>query len=95
MEAKTANSAQNVGYALDSNSCMYWVKPSSHPPCILYFKPSLKDAAEKIRNLIKVAQDVPENHVLYVDPAGLDPQQRELLNLSVTDFEVVLGSDGS
>jgi hypothetical protein len=95
MEARTANSAQNVGYALDSNSCMYWLKPYSHPPCILYFKPSLRDAAERVRSLLKVAQVIPENHVLYVDPAALDPQQRELLNLSVIDFEVVLGSDGS
>lgn len=95
MEARTANSSQNVGYELDGNSCMYWIKPATHPPCILYFKPTLKDAAEKVRGLVKVAQDVPENHILYVDPATLDPQQRELLNLSVTDFEVILGSDGS
>lgn len=90
-KAVTPRSSQDVGYQLDANSCMYWVKPPSRPPCILYFKLSLKSAAERVRNLVKVVQEVPEEHVLYVNPAVLDPQQRELLTLSAIDFEVVLG----
>ncbi len=91
VEARTANSAQNVGMGLDEYSCNSWVKPASSPPCILYFRASLKDSAIEIRNLVKVAQDVPDDRIFYLDPAKLSADQQETLNLSAMDFLVVLG----
>jgi hypothetical protein len=92
VQATTASgSAQAVGMDFDSNSCTYWPKPAAQPPCILYFRDSLKDSAMEVRDLVKVAQEVPDDHIFFVDPAKLDAQQRELLELSATDFVVVLG----
>jgi len=91
MEARTANSSQNVGMDLDDSSCSSWVKPAAQPPCILYFRASLKDSAIEVRNLVKVAQDIPNDRIFYLDPAKLDTDQQELLNLSAIDFLVVLG----
>ena len=91
MEARTANSAQNVGMELDAYSCNSWVKPAARPPCILYFRASLKDSAIEVRNLVKVAQYVPDDRIFYLDPTKLNSDQRELLNLSAMDFLVVLG----
>lgn len=91
VEARTTNSAQNVGVMLDADSCSSWVKPASRPPCILYFRGSLKDSAIEIRNLVKIAQDVPDDRIFYLDPTKLNSDQRELLDLSAMDFLVVLG----
>lgn len=94
MEARTANSTQNVGMGLDSYSCNSWVKPASKPPCILYFRASLKNSAMDIRNLVKVAQNVPDDRIFYLDPTKLNADQQELLKLSAWDFLVVLGDSG-
>jgi len=37
------SSNQPVGMSLDANSCMYWLKPPSQAPCILYFQPDLRN----------------------------------------------------
>jgi hypothetical protein len=90
MIARTASgSAQNVGMPFDSGSCVGWAK--SQPPCILYFTRSMRDSATKTRDIVKVAQQVPDDHIIYIDPSSLNAQQRELLNLSATDIVVVLG----
>jgi len=92
MESRTASgSAQNVGFAFDSGSCTYWAQPEARPPCILYFRESLKDHAIEVRNLVKGAQEVPDNRIIYVDPTKLGILQRELLEKSATDFVVILG----
>jgi len=90
-EARTANSTEDVGVGLDSNGCGTWVKPPSRPPCILYFRPALKNSALEVRDLVKVAQEIPLERIFYIDPAKLDAQQKELLDLSAIDFLVVLG----
>jgi len=91
--ARSAANAQAIGMGFDENSCMYWPAPMSQPPCILYFREDLKTSAMKVRELVQVAQTVPEERVLYVNPAKLDPQKRELLNLSAIDIVVVLGQE--
>jgi TolA-binding protein len=89
--AVAASNAQAVGMGLDANSCMYWVVPAKQVPCILYFRENLKDSAIEVRNLIKVAQEVSDAQLFYVDPKQLDAQKRELLDLSAVDIVVVLG----
>lgn len=89
--AVAANSNQPIGMGLDANSCMYWVVPATQVPCIMYFHENFKDSAIEVRNLLMVAQAVPDDHVFYVDPKKLDAQKRELLDLSGVDIVVVLG----
>ncbi|MGA9883429.1 MAG: hypothetical protein WBQ34_06905 [Candidatus Acidiferrales bacterium] len=90
MIARTASgSAQNVGMGFDSGSCNGWVH--SQPPCILYFASRMKGSALKARSLLKVAQQVNDDQIFYLDRAKLSAQQRELLSLSATDIVVVLG----
>jgi hypothetical protein len=85
------SSNQPVGMSLDANSCMYWLKPPSQAPCILYFQPDLRNYAAKARDLVKVVQIVPDARIQYVDPKTLSSDQRELLDLSHMDMVVVLG----
>lgn len=91
MISRTATSAVNVGMPFDSNSCSSWVKPAARPPCILYFKNSLKDRAIEVRNLVKFVQQVPDDQIIWLDPTKLEAEQRELLERSATDFVVILG----
>jgi len=39
----------------------------------------------------KSAQQVPDDHIFYLDPTKLTADQRETVNLSGMDFVVVLG----
>lgn len=88
--ARTASgSAQGTGTTFDGGSCSGWAK--SQAPCIIYFDPSMKQSAMKARDIVKVAQQVPDDHVFYLEPAKLSAQQRELVALSAMDIVVVLG----
>jgi uncharacterized protein YoxC len=89
--ARTATSFQQVGAGFGGNSCMLWVLPETESPCIIYFRDTLRNSAMEIRNLLKVAQVVPDSQVFYVDPKQLDSQKVELLELSAIDIVVVLG----
>jgi hypothetical protein len=89
--ARTPNSNQAIGMGLDANSCMNWPMPGSRVPCVIYFRKELRSSAMEVRDFFRIAQAVPDERVLYVDPARLDPQRRELLELSAMDIVVVLG----
>ena len=84
-------SNQPVGMPLNAESCAYWMHPPSQAPCILYFRPELKDSAAKARDLVKAVQAVPDARIQYVDPNTLNADQRELLALSHMDVVIVLG----
>lgn len=62
------------------------------PPCVIYFKDSLKNKAPEIRKLIAPAQAVPDERVRYVPPSVLSPSHRELVQIAGIDVLVVLGS---
>lgn len=63
----------------------------SGPPCIVYFRPELKETAARIKTLLGQVQIVPDDRVRYVDPGKLAPLAQELLQKSGLDILVVLG----
>jgi hypothetical protein len=88
--AITPTSTQAVGMGLDGSSCEYWPATKVLSPCILYFNESMRAAAVEVRDLLRVAQTIPDDQIRYLDPKGLNAQKRELLNLSGVDLLVVL-----
>lgn len=64
----------------------------SDPPCIIYFRPELKETAAKIRTLITQEQLVSDDRFRYVDPGKLTSLAQELLQKSGLDILVVLES---
>lgn len=89
--ARTSTSVQGIpGMGLGPDSCSTWPEHSSHPPCIIYFNESLKDAAIEVRNLLSGVQAVPDDQLFYLDPKRLTAQKQELLKLAGVDIVVVL-----
>ena len=62
-----------------------------NPPCILYFDQTVRSSAFEIRNLVKGAQNIPDERIKYISPAKLPDLFRELINVSGIDIVVVLG----
>ena len=77
--------------SINSSACFSWSRPISIPPCILYFQPQMRASALKARELVKPIQDVQDAKIVYVDPATLANDQRELLTMSHMDIVIVLG----
>jgi hypothetical protein len=70
---------------------MGWPVPSVTIPGIIYFRQDLKPSALKLRDVLRTAQSVPENHVVFVDPKQLNSQKQELARVSQLDMVAVLG----
>jgi hypothetical protein len=81
---------QAVSGGLGQNTCNDWANPPTDPPCILYFRPDLKDSAIFVRNSARALQQIPDNQIVLVNPKNLRPEQQELLTLSHMDISLVL-----
>jgi hypothetical protein len=62
---------------------------SLKPPCVLYFRPDLRERVLKLRLLIGSAQAISEDRFRYVQPENLSSTKRELLNRSGLDIVVI------
>jgi len=63
------------------------------PPCILYFKPSLRDKALEIEGLVSPAQAVSDDRIRYVDPTTMLTPYQQLIGKAGLDIIVVLGAN--
>jgi hypothetical protein len=56
------------------------------PPCILYFRRDLEAVVEKTKQVLTLAQAIPDERVRYVDPANTRETMQELLEKSGLDI---------
>jgi hypothetical protein len=83
---------QNGGVAnietMAGGSCGLFADMSA--PCLLYFRPALKDQALKLKPIIAGAQSISDNQIRYIAPDTLTPSRKELVTKSGVDIMIVL-----
>jgi hypothetical protein len=60
------------------------------PPCLIYFRPELKERAQQLQAMLRSIQVIPEDKVIYIPVDGYDRRASELLKKSGLDMFVVL-----
>jgi hypothetical protein len=60
------------------------------PPCVLYFRTDLKEAASATAALLAPAQTIAADKVCYLDPSKAGAEVREVLERSGLDLAIVL-----
>jgi hypothetical protein len=85
MWATSGRSSQGVDSIAEDSCAMASLKP----PCVLYFRPDLRERVLKLRLLIGSAQAISEDRFRYVQPENLSSTKRELLNRSGLDIVVI------
>jgi hypothetical protein len=88
LTAKSDAYTTGLGANLGVNSCQQLAKLG--PPCILYFRETLQAKALEVRDLIRVAQIVPNERIRFVDPMKLDSLMQELIQKSAVDIVIVI-----
>jgi cell division protein FtsB len=91
LQATSGRSSQGV-VGLDDGACSMMMPPH-RPPCLVYFRTSLKDTAQMVRAIVRDAQVIPDNAIQYIDPKTLSPNMQDLLVKSAVDVAVVLTDD--
>lgn len=64
---------------------------SGQPPCIVYFRPDLKEKALKVASLASSAQQIDASQIVYSDPKSWGKYEYELIQKSGVDIVAVLG----
>jgi hypothetical protein len=92
LNAMTANTSTGVAYT-SPVACGDKDMAGLHggPPCILYFRRDVEAVAEKTKQMLTPAQEIPDERIRYVDPTNAPPAMQELLEKSGLDILVVLG----
>ena len=86
LNATSGQASQNV-YAI-SNCGL--AKISGYP-CVMYFRQGLAEKISRLKSLLSIVQNIPDDHIRFVSPTSLPPVAQELLQKSALDVLVILG----
>ncbi|MGA2410274.1 MAG: hypothetical protein ABSG46_07805, partial [Candidatus Binataceae bacterium] len=90
LQAVTSKGAINIDN-MGPGSCILLGHAREGAPCVLYFRPELKDRALALKPLLAKAEEVPNDQIVYVAPDTLNATAKELISKSGVDIMIVLG----
>jgi hypothetical protein len=86
LNSKSANSSVGVVWTSPLACGDLDMTVRGDPPCILYFRRDLEAVVEKTKQVLTLAQAIPDERVRYVDPANTRETMQELLEKSGLDI---------